>query len=270
MNAMTRQQQKFGIVRLAGAALLIIAVWGATGMQAQTPSAVVAAHPESAVAALGDDAAPAPTPAPAPLELMVGQSTVLDVGVPIARVSLTSPDVADALVTSSKQLLLNGKTPGALSMFVWDRAGALRRYDIVVQRDLSRLTDQIGSLFPGESITAHSTGRNLVLSGKVSSKDVIDRAVNVAAGFTEKKEDVVSLLQIAAPPPTDQVLLRVRFAEVSRSALTEVGGSLFTSATGIHNTIGRATTQQFPSAGFNDLQWSKASSDFGSDVTSAS
>ena len=80
---------------------------------------------------------------------MVGQSTVLDVGVPIARVSLTSPDVADALVTSSKQLLLNGKTPGAISMFVWDRAGVLRRYDVVVQRDLSRLTEQIGSLFPG-------------------------------------------------------------------------------------------------------------------------
>src|SRR5437762_13294243 len=89
MNAMTRQQQKFGIVRLAGAALLIIAVWGATGMQAQTPSAVVAAHSESAVAALGDDPPPAPAPAPAPLELMVGQSTVLDVGAPIARVSLT-------------------------------------------------------------------------------------------------------------------------------------------------------------------------------------
>src|SRR5207244_3804273 len=84
--------------------------------------------------------------------------------------------------------------------------------------------------------------------GRVSSKDVADRAVNVAAGFTEKREDVVSLLQIAAAPPTDQVLLRVRFAEVSRSALTEVGGSLFTSATGIHNTIGRATTKQFPSA----------------------
>jgi hypothetical protein len=56
---------------------------------------------------------------------------------------------------------------------------------------------------------------------------------------------VVSLLQIA-PMPTDQVLLHVRFAEVSRSALTEVGASLFTSATGIHNTIGRVTTQQFP------------------------
>src|SRR5215467_13632101 len=69
--------------------------------------------------------------------LTVGRSTVIDVGTPIARVSLTSPDVADALVTSSAQLLVHGKTPGTISMFIWDRAGAIRRYDVTVQRDLS-------------------------------------------------------------------------------------------------------------------------------------
>src|SRR5256885_16928353 len=102
MNAMTRQRPKFGIVRLAGAALLIIAVWGAAGMQAQTPSAMVAAPSDAAVAALGDG--PTPAPAPAPVELMVAQPTVLDIGVPIAPVALTSPEAADALVTSSNQL----------------------------------------------------------------------------------------------------------------------------------------------------------------------
>jgi len=177
--------------------------------------------------------------------------------------------VADALVTSSKQLLVNGKTPGAISMYVWDRQGALRRYDLIVQRDISRLSEQLTTLFPGEAITAHSSGKNIVLSGNVTSKEAVDRIVNVAAGFTDKREEVVSLLQIA-PMPTDQVLLHVRFAEVSRSALTEVGASLFTSATGIHNTIGRVTTQQFPSASFDSMQWTKDNGDFGSDVTSAS
>jgi pilus assembly protein CpaC len=65
------------------------------------------------------------------------------------------------------------------------------------------------------------------------------------------------------------VLLRVRFAEVSRSALTELGVSFFTSPTGIKNTLGRVTTQQFPSAGFQDIEWSKTSSDFGAPVASA-
>jgi pilus assembly protein CpaC len=306
MNAMTREHGQFYRVRIAGLGIVVIAVWGTLGMQAQAlPEAAAISVPTAAIAVPAavvvpaeSIAAPTPTAAATPVsvradvtavaaradaaaapaaavatpgtsvELMVGQSTVLDVGAPITRVSLTSAEVADALVTSSKQLLLNGKTPGAISMFVWDRDGMLRRYDVVVQRDLTRLTEQISQLFPGESISAHSSGRNVVLSGSVTSKDVIDRAVNVAAGFTEKREEVVSLLQLASPP-TNQVLLHVRFAEVSRSALTEVGASLFTSATGIHNTVGRVATQQFPSANFSDLSWSKSSSDFGSDVTSA-
>jgi pilus assembly protein CpaC len=297
-------------VRIAGAVIVVIAVWGTLGLQAQAlpeaaaitaPTAAIAAPAAAVVAPAATVAAPVPAPAtpmPAPagkvatpaakaaarsdaaeavgtpvaatasLELLVGQSTVLDVGSPITRVSLTSSDVADALVTSSKQLLLNGKAPGAISMYVWDRGGTLRRYDVVVQRDISRLSEQIARLFPGEAITVHSSGRNIVLSGSVTNKELIDRVINVAAGFADKREEVVTLLQLAAAP-TDQVLLHVRFAEVSRSALTEVGASLFTSATGIHNTIGRVTTQQFPSASFGDMSWSKSSSDFGSDVTAA-
>jgi hypothetical protein len=65
------------------------------------------------------------------------------------------------------------------------------------------------------------------------------------------------------------VLLRVRFAEVSRSAMSEFGMSIFTSPTGIHNNVGRVTTQQYPAPGYTDLAWTKADSSFGSDVTSA-
>src|SRR6266542_2868005 len=183
------------------------------------------------------------------VNLTVGRSTVVDTGTAIARVSLTSADVADALVTSSNELLINGKMPGTISMFVWDRTGAIRRYEVVVQRDLARLSDQLQQLFPGESIAAQSNGKAIVLSGTVTSKDVIERAMNVAAGYVEKKEDVVPLLQIR-PGASNQVLLRVRFAEVSRSAITELGASWFTSNNGYKDFVGRATTQQFPSMDF--------------------
>ncbi len=110
-------------------------------------------------------------------------------------------------------------------MFVWDRSGAIRRYEVIVQRDLTRLSTQLQELFPGESISAQNNGRSIVLSGTVSSKEMIDRAVMVAAGYVEKKEDVVPLLQVQ-PGRSNQVLLHVRFAEVSRSALTELGVGL--------------------------------------------
>jgi pilus assembly protein CpaC len=183
--------------------------------------------------------------------LIVGRSTVLDTGHPIARVSLTSADIADALVTSSSELLINGKTPGTISMFVWDRAGAIRRYEVVVQRDLTRLSTQLQELFPGESIAAQNNGRAILLSGVVSSKEVIDRAVSVAAGYVEKKDDVVPLLQIQSGR-SNQVLLHVRFAEVSRNALTEVGANFALHGFKDGRWFGRSTTQQFPAP-----QWDK-------------
>jgi pilus assembly protein CpaC len=242
------------------ARIFIIWMLGASAVLAQAPEPPAQAI--DTVSVIG---------APIPVALLVGRSTVIDVGSPIARVSLTSADVADALVTSPNQLLVNGKTPGTISMFVWQRAGALKRYEIAVQRDLARLQGQLVELFPGEGITAHSNGRQIVLSGKVTHKDVAARAIDVAAGFVEKRDDVVPLLQVppAAPTRSNQVLLRVRFAEVSRSALTELGLSIFTSPTGINNTLGRVTTQQFSAPGYEDLEWTKSGFEFGDPVTGA-
>jgi pilus assembly protein CpaC len=205
-----------------------------------------------------------------PVRLLVGRSMVIDVGTPISRVSLTSADIADAMVTSNNQLLVNGKMPGTITMFVWERAGALRQYEITVQRDLAILNEQMSKLFPGEQIEAQSNGKSVVLSGIVTSKDAADKAMNVAAGYVEKAGDVVNLLKLQETQASNQVLLRVRFAEVSRSALTELGVGLFTGPTGVKNTLVRTTTQQFNNAPtFEDMKWTKESGEFGSDVVSA-
>jgi pilus assembly protein CpaC len=245
----------------SGAAILIIALAGSMAIHAQT-----AAHTTSLTAI----SAAAVDREPPPIRLLVGRSTIVDTGMPISRVSVTSAEIADVLVTTSSQLLLNGKLPGTTSLFVWDRGGAIRRYEVLVQRDLVKLSDQLTTLFPGETIGVQSNGSKIVLSGRVSTKTVADNAVSLAAGYVDKKDDVVSLLQTRDAGATTQVLLRVRFAEVSRSAMTELGASFFTSPTGVKNTIGRLTTDQFPAPGFSDLQYAKPNSNFGSDPTGAS
>jgi pilus assembly protein CpaC len=155
------------------------------------------------------------------------------------------------MVTSPGQLLIHGKAPGTISMFVWDRAGGIKRYEVIVRRDLSELLQQVKQLFPGEPITVHSNGTDVVISGTVSSKYVIDKAAEVAAGYVEKKEDVVNLLRQQEGVASNQVLLRVRFAEVSRSALQELGASFFTN--GLDDRwIGRTSTQQFAAPSFDD------------------
>src|SRR5918993_1259161 len=227
---------------LRAVALFVIVSMAAP--HAQTLQGTLARNNEPAAAA-------ATEPRGSVVQLLVGRSAVVSVGQPITRVSLTIPNIADAMVTSPQQLLLHGKAPGTISMFVWDRSGGISRYEVVVQRDLSELSARLTQLFPGENITVASNGTDVVLSGAVSGKYAMDKAAEVAAGYVEKKEDVVNLLKQQEGMASRQVLLRVRFAEVSRSALTELGVSLFSD--GRSEKWGRSTTQQF-SAPFFDQQ----------------
>jgi pilus assembly protein CpaC len=204
----------------------------------------------------------ATTPDATTVDLLVGRSTIVNVGSAISRVSLTVPDVADAMVTAPQQLLIHGKTPGTISLFVWDRAGGIKTYEVSVRRDLTHLIAQFKELFPGEALTVMGSGKDLVLSGTVSSKYVIDKAAEVAGGYVEKKEYVVNLLKQQEGVASNQVMLRVRFAEVSRSALQELGVNFI--ANGYKNEwFGRTTTQQFAAPDFDsDRQSGLTFSDF--------
>ena len=187
------------------------------------------------------------------IDLMVGRSTVLNIGSAIARVSLTVPDIADALVTSPSQLLIHGKKPGTISMFVWDKAGAISTFEVKVRHDLSALAAQLKQLFPGEEITVLGSGKDVVISGTVSSKYVIEKAADVAGGYVAKKEDVVNMLKQQEGVASNQVMLRVRFAEVSRSAMQELGVSMFANGSGSSDQwYGRSAPSGAPGPNFED------------------
>jgi pilus assembly protein CpaC len=185
------------------------------------------------------------------LDLLVGRSAIVRLERPITRVSLSTPDIADALVTTPYELLVHGKVPGTISMMVWENSGRIKTFDVAVRRDLSQLDAQLQRLFPGEAISATSNGKDVVLSGVVSSKYVVDRASSLALGYVEKADNVVNLLRQQESNVTNQVLLRVRFAEVSRSAMQELGASYFTGPNGKGDWIARGTTQQYPAPVFD-------------------
>ena len=222
-------------------AIIVILVAAPRAQQPAATFAASAAAPSAAPAAMTD--------APTDVDLLVGRSTVLNVASPIARVSLTVPDIADAMVTAPTQLLIHGKQPGTISLFVWDRAGAIRTFEVKVRRDLTPLIAHVKQLFPGEAIAVIGSGKDVVISGTVSSKYVIEKAADVAGGYVDKKENVVNLLKQQEGVASNQVMLRVRFAEVSRSALQELGGAVFSD--GNNDMFGRVTTQQFPAPFFD-------------------
>ena len=187
----------------------------------------------------------APMMAPVPVDLLVGRSTVLTTDRPIKRISLSTPDIADALVTAPREVLVHGKAPGAISLLIWTETGTITSHEVVVRRDLGGLEEHLARLFPAESISVAANGSNVVIAGTVATKYVVEKAAAVAAGYVENPEAVVNLLQQQEGVATDQVLLQVRFAEVSRTAVQELGASFFTDLLGSNDIVGRLTTQQF-------------------------
>ena len=218
--------------------------------------AQTAARAENAVGAVAGAATPLV------LDLMVGRSTVIHMDRPITRVSLSTPDIADAMVTTPYEVLVHGKTPGTISLLIWGDNGRITTYDVAVRRDLSALAVQVKSQYPEENIKVAGNGRDVVLSGTVSTKYIMDRAVLLAAGYVDKPENVVNLMQQQSTAVTNQVLLRVRFAEVSRSAIQELGASFFTGYTGHGDWIGRTTTEQFDAPNFDVDKKALVFSDF--------
>jgi pilus assembly protein CpaC len=202
------------------------------------------------------------------VSLTAGRSTVLQTDFDITRIAITDPAIADAVVVQAREVLIDGKAAGTVSLIIWG-AGARRQYDVVVDPGVSTLEQRLQALFPGEDIRVSTNGDAVILSGRVSSNQVALRMAEIASASAAKLK-VINLLQLPGGAGSQQVMLQVRFAEVSRRALRELGVSLFTAPTGIENVVGRVTTQQFSAPGFSELEVTKASSDFGSDVLSAS
>lgn len=221
---------------------------------------VTSAHPQAAGSSNGQVAMRPRTVLPAPnegldisrqnpdepviLRIFAGKSTVLRSPEVLKRVSITDPAVATAIIVSPNQLLVHGVLPGSVTLILWDEQERTRTFDLQVELDISGLRDSMKQVFPNENIQVSQTGSSVVLTGTVSSKEVADRAVALAA---TRAKSVVNALGFTET--SGEVLLQVRFAEVDRAAVQQLGLNII--STGAANTPGAISTQQFgaPQAG---------------------
>ncbi|MGE3471911.1 MAG: type II and III secretion system protein family protein, partial [Vicinamibacterales bacterium] len=172
--------------------------------------------------------------------LTAGRSTVLETDFDITRLAVTNPAIADAVVVKPREVLVDGKSNGTVSLIVW---GATQRkhYDIVVDPGVTALQQNFMQLFPTEDINVAVTDEAVILSGSVSSNDVMLRSAELARAAMPKHA-VINMLQLPSGTPSKQVMLQVRFAEVNRNALQQAGLTLFSTKADV---TGRTTTQQF-------------------------
>jgi len=175
----------------------------------------------------------------APLRVMVGKSLLINTTERLKRVSVTDPAVADALVVTPTQVLVNGLAPGEVSLLIWDELERSRSFDLRVDVDITAASEEMHRLFPNEQINVTPSRNAIVLSGHVTNEDVSKHAGALASAYSKNVVNVLTFGPIGA----EEVLLEVKFAEVDRAALTQMGFNLL--STGAGNTIGSTTTGQF-------------------------
>jgi pilus assembly protein CpaC len=172
------------------------------------------------------------------LHVFVGKSVIINVQERLKRVLSSNPAAVETLVTSPTQVVVEGKAAGTSSLILWDEAGNSQLLDVIVELDVSELRAAIERAYPNQKIDVQVDGARLILSGNVSAPSVAEELAKLAAPYGQ----VVNSLTV--PVSHDrQVLLEVKFAEVDRTKLEQLGFNII--STGAANTPGVISTQQF-------------------------
>ena len=155
------------------------------------------------------------------LSLEAGQNRLLVFSDEIGRIAVADPAIADLKVVTPTQVLLTAKSVGSTDLTLWNRSNQPFVIALQVGKNLEGLRKQIAELFPGEKVTVTAAGELVVLSGQVNDLRVPERISEVARLHAKQ---VANLVQVGG---NQQVQLEVRFAEVSRTGLRDIGFNFF-------------------------------------------
>ncbi len=162
---------------------------------------------------------------PVAVNVLVGQSRVINFDKPVGRFSVSNPDIAEAILVTPDQVLVNGKAFGQVNFIAWEQSGGKYLvFDVYVRANLSLIDSQMRTLFPKDDIRLSQANGSVVMSGSVSDPKTASQAQSVveAAGFK-------TVNMLASPVKNmAQVQLQVRVAEVSRNKARELGSSYAT------------------------------------------
>lgn len=174
------------------------------------------------------------------LHILVGHSVVIHTDAQLRRVLIGNPTAVTTTTTSPNEVVVTAVAPGSSTVVLWQIDNQSRILEIFCDLDVSMLRETVARSFPGEAIGVEAEEGRVVLTGTVSSQAVADQIAKMAAPFSK---EIVNSIRIALPARQKQILLKVRFAQVDRTKLTQFGINLF--STGAANTPGSVTTGQF-------------------------
>ena len=160
------------------------------------------------------------------LRVPVNRAVVVESEVVFAELSVANPAIADIATLSERTIYVLGRAPGRTTMTLLGLEGQLiANVDVQVVPDVAELRERLSQILPGEPIEVRTANNGIVLSGTLSSGEAVDQAMQLAANYG----DASNLMNVAG---SQQVLLQVRFAEMSRNTQQAISSSIGVQAGG--------------------------------------
>ena len=158
----------------------------------------------------------------APLSVPMNRAVVVESDTPFAELSIANPGIADISTLSDRSIYVLGKTPGRTTLTLLSPEGKLiSNVEVHVTPDIAEFKERLNQILPGETIEVRTANDGIVLSGTVSSTAKLDRALDLANRYAPDR--VSNLMSVGG---TQQVMLKVRFAEMQRSVSKSLSASL--------------------------------------------
>ena len=156
------------------------------------------------------------------LSVPMNRAVVVESDEPFAELSIANPGIADISSLSDRTIYVLGKEPGRTTLTLLGADGRLiTNVEVHVSPDLAEFKERLTQILPGENIEVRTANSGIVLSGTVSSIARLDRALDLAQRYAPDR--VSNLMTVGG---TQQVMLKVRFAEMQRSVSKALSTSL--------------------------------------------
>jgi len=194
----------------------------------------------------------------APLQVPLNRALVLESDVAFAELSVANPLIADIATLSERSVYVLGKLPGRTTLTLLAPDGRLiTNVEVHVIPDIAEFKERLSQLLPGEHIEVRTANDGIVLSGTVSSVQKLSQALEIAERYAPER--VMNLMNVGG---TQQVQLKVRFAEMSRNLSKELGASLGIGGTDLNGSTFTGTTGVAANAGALQLNFGTTSLNF--------
>ena len=158
----------------------------------------------------------------ATLNVPINRAVVVESDVPFTDISIANPNIADITSLSDRTIYVLGRAPGLTTLTLFDASGRLiSNVNVRVSTDVTEFKERLRQILPRETIEVRTANDGIVLSGVVSSSQALQKALDLAERYAPER--VSNLMGVGG---VQQVMLKVRFAEMQRTVSKTLNSSL--------------------------------------------